>query len=465
MVRLSPSTWFVLGLAVALCAFLPGKASAAQYVQGSNDALTACQDSYSTPMGGTCNFKGIANSLCLNHFSHLVPPLSSADWEAWQHNSNTNRIVCWNTQAPTCTDGPRDSNTGECPAPSDPCQGIAEGVEQPDGSCFDCALSGNQFRYSELQVGGTGPADAYQSATAYCSSSKVDAKGCSLECDGGPPPASDCWIISTDPFQMGCPFDLRTDGTAGEAGAAVQDPDSERELESTDSTDPDGCVTDSTTTSRVNDLGDGRVERCVITTTFNSSLNAQTGTCEVTQGSESESCTTEYSDGSKVETESDRQLDGAGNVLEESINETTKPPDVGEQCKGTSCDDDPEPEADIGAGCGSPPQCTGDPVGCAQLELQWAEACALENSMDDLDLSGEPSIPTSSTDFGAQADAWLTGTGGFIANETCPTPLTFSVVGSQQTFDWQWLCDIADILGSLVIAVAVFIGGRIVFGG
>lgn len=109
-----------------------------------------------------------------------------------------------------------------------------------------------------------------------------------------------------------------------------------------------------------------------------------------------------------------------------------------------------------GETCASPPVCSGDPLGCRQVEMQWREQCP------DDSLFAESSILSAAGLDGIGSDASVLSIGtfdignididGFLGlSDQCPTLPSFQVYGT--TLDWNILpmCDIAKILGVFML--------------
>jgi len=113
--------------------------------------------------------------------------------------------------------------------------------------------------------------------------------------------------------------------------------------------------------------------------------------------------------------------------------------------------------------CGTPPVCDGDAIDCAVLTQTWQTSCIPEETAitqqqidDAMGVSAPPAGTT--TDLSSHA----LDSSGLGLSRSCPAPLTASVLGKSMTVDLTEFCNLASILGTLIMITASFISLRII---
>jgi len=198
---------------------------------------------------------------------------------------------------------------------------------------------------------------------------------------------------------------------------------------------------------------DGSVEDTRPNTISND--NTSTTYSEVTNpdGSKTQTKTTTStkSDGTSSTSTTTTEVDPTGNVTEETT-------DTEEQEKENTYTD---------SGCDSPPVCKGDAIQCAIAHNTWNTDCFFSTDTTNIteDGLGIPVEDRTNEVGDTTSISSVLDTSSFLA-DTCPAPRTINVAyGSTMTLDYAPLCEIADIIGSVILISASIISIRIIGGG
>jgi hypothetical protein len=131
----------------------------------------------------------------------------------------------------------------------------------------------------------------------------------------------------------------------------------------------------------------------------------------------------------------------------------------------------PNPAATVGS-CDSAVTCQGDAIQCAQLQLVHTNACDLMDELNDDSgiqdaindqLSGLPDGYGPGGVAGDEVDA----TGALDYQSTsgsCPADITVSMLGGSIELSFEGICEFAVLMRPFLIAVGLFVGGRIFLG-
>lgn len=163
-----------------------------------------------------------------------------------------------------------------------------------------------------------------------------------------------------------------------------------------------------------------------------------------------------------IETDADGNVIGSTTSTSTSGSETGSPngdPNSSGQAIASSISN--------GFDCSTPLFCDGDAIDCAVLEYEKRQYCNLyggitggEDSL--LDVKPENEVQKEVIDLSIQAND-LDPT-GFLGS-ACPAPITVNVKGTTLNFEYQPLCDLADLLRPLIIALGYFLSAIILFKG
>lgn len=107
-----------------------------------------------------------------------------------------------------------------------------------------------------------------------------------------------------------------------------------------------------------------------------------------------------------------------------------------------------------GHDCSTPFVCSGDEIDCANLELEWRKMCPSLDEFSEnqiLSMLGLDGIDRTSLFSGVFDIGGLDMEGFFTSNQTCPTFDSFYVLGVELNWNVLPMCDIAQILGVLVL--------------
>lgn len=137
--------------------------------------------------------------------------------------------------------------------------------------------------------------------------------------------------------------------------------------------------------------------------------------------------------------------------------------------------DEENASASLSGNCDIPPTCSGDPVGCASVELQWQQVCAAEiQEVTKQDLADYKS-GEGKGDFGVDVDSNgqlaaldrgefniadslnLDQLGDKGSAGSCPSPHDLGLLGSLIQFKYDSICDFASSVRPLVIFSSIFL--------
>jgi len=213
-------------------------------------------------------------------------------------------------------------------------------------------------------------------------------------------------------------------------------------------TSPDATqTTTSNTTSSTVDNGDGTSTKTDTTTTTNPNGSTNTSTT-----------TTNYDSGGNVTNSST-----VNNFTGKDSNGDGTPDGTGE---GEGEGEDTESTFAASA-CGTAPACEGDAIQCAIATQQHEANCLITGDGSPITteaLLGAGEATTLQVDPSNQYDiSGMLDTSSFVAG-ACPAPRTISVNGQDMTIDYTELCNLADILGYLVMFTASIISLRVIGG-
>jgi hypothetical protein len=109
--------------------------------------------------------------------------------------------------------------------------------------------------------------------------------------------------------------------------------------------------------------------------------------------------------------------------------------------------------------CATPPACEGDAVDCALLNQTWLNNCKGLDPVGPGDIPDKDSLtPVSKT------LPTLDSGGSGASSGSCPAAQTFVIQGTTMTLSYRFICDYAEAIKYLVIALAWLGAGFIVFG-
>ncbi len=112
-----------------------------------------------------------------------------------------------------------------------------------------------------------------------------------------------------------------------------------------------------------------------------------------------------------------------------------------------------------GESCATPPSCAGDAIQCAILQTTFAASCTGEEASQEMaDAAlGEP------TNEGNGAETALASldSGGLGVPGSCPAPHSYSVMSATLVIDYSPFCQIAEIVGYLLVITSSFISLRL----
>jgi len=169
-------------------------------------------------------------------------------------------------------------------------------------------------------------------------------------------------------------------------------------------------------------------------------------------------------DGTYIKTTIKTIINNDGDKIIKTINEKFDDT-TGEKLSEDTTEVDETPDNEFGdSGCAAIPVCVGDAIQCAiatQLHKQSCATAIPEGGMtaDNLGISVEDQTMIVADDYSVGDDI---DTSTFLA-DTCPTPRPVNL-GKYGNFtvDYQPFCEIADIIGKLVIFTATIISIRII---
>lgn len=203
----------------------------------------------------------------------------------------------------------------------------------------------------------------------------------------------------------------------------------------------------SNTTSNTVDNGDGTTTTTTTTTTTNA------------DGSTSTTIKTETKNASG-------QVTSSGTITDSQLKDSDGDGTADGNGEGEGEGEDTESTFAASA-CGTAPACEGDAIQCAIATQQHEANCLITGDGSPITteaLLGAGEATTLQVDPSDQYDiSGMLDTTSFVAG-TCPAPRTISVNGQNMTIDYTELCNLADILGYLVMFTASIISLRIIGG-
>jgi len=201
------------------------------------------------------------------------------------------------------------------------------------------------------------------------------------------------------------------------------------------------------TTSTTVDNGDGTTTTTTTTTTTNA------------DGSTSTTIKTETKNASG-------QVTSSGTITNSQLKDSDGDGTADGSGEGDGEGEDTESTYSASA-CGTAPACEGDAIQCAIATQQHEANCLITGDGSPITteaLLGAGEATTLQVDPSDQYDiSGMLDTSSFVAG-TCPAPRTISVYGENMTIDYTELCNLADILGYLVMFTASIISLRIIGG-
>ena len=118
------------------------------------------------------------------------------------------------------------------------------------------------------------------------------------------------------------------------------------------------------------------------------------------------------------------------------------------------------PHTASGLGCDQPLVCDGDAIQCAVLAQVKAQRCASQP------IPGQPELgafaPEESYNVTVDSVDDLLDDSGWLGAGVCPSPYTTTVLGATFTIEFDLFCQLASIVGALVIFTASIISIRII---
>lgn len=355
----------------------------------------------------------------------------------------------------------------------------------PDGPTDEeCQESGGGVKRAK----GGSPEEA---GAAYIGADPVSSGGCSLQpstAGGGPPDPNspnsgsnatgpdydpstpgvqNCWYTGSDGQpEYTCDFYYESDGRE----KPTDDPDVLSDVEdgaidqeySDTIENADGSQTRVDTARRNDQVSPGINQDIVVTTRTEVDADGNT-----TGSTEEERTVIRYDDGSITETIRTTVRDALGDVISTDIRGSSSPANVGIG-DGTETDENGNSAGGIND-CAAPPTCSGDAILCEQNLALWQANCGFTNSVDAAIAESETvdgtGLVEEDFDIGSEITDLL-NTGGFLANRSCPTSYGLNIAnGSNASFSWVPLCDLAGYLSFIILTIAGFKATRILLGG
>lgn len=237
------------------------------------------------------------------------------------------------------------------------------------------------------------------------------------------------------------------------------DPPDDQELETTAREEADCSITGETN-REVIEHGD-YIEICTSTRTYTDGASCATDG----ESREVRECNITYQDGSEAQTRSEIDRDGE-TITGQSDSISAR----GAGVPAESVEEDDTSSIRYGA-CNVPPQCEGDVLQCAQVELQWLTMCAdvegTRGAADELTQAGDGYLEAIT---GEEVDitdslSFYDAIGPLSGFRSCPAPLTMTLRGQVISFKLDNYCTYASYLAFLILGFASYKGGRIVLQG
>lgn len=133
-----------------------------------------------------------------------------------------------------------------------------------------------------------------------------------------------------------------------------------------------------------------------------------------------------------------------------------------------------ETSASLSGNCDTPPSCSGDPVGCASVQLQWEKFCA-DQTATESDFEAWRTDSATVTKYGVDVDEngvltslskgeidvqgtlGLSSLGDGGAAGSCPSPIDLGLLGAVIPFSFDTICDFATTARPLVIFASLYL--------
>lgn len=387
----------------------------------------------------------------------LTPPISSGDAIVYGYTLSTGdrRGVAFYDSA---------GNTPYCPG--------GETLTDLGGGAYDCVPEPEEPDCDEIDA----PPGTYFctrsdiGAAQDCVEGAVGPMNCMMEtCPGAPQVALNFQVgtnkncLQNNDGTWSCAAELCPTGeyiaSPGPDDQLDTDDLPDQELETTES-EANDCTITGETTREVIPHGD-YVEVCTSTRTYTDGPSCATDG----ESREVRECNITYQDGSEAQTRSEIDRDGE-TITGQNDSITARGPNAAEE----SVEEDDESSLRYGA-CNAPPQCEGDVLQCAQIELQWLTMCAdiegTRGAAEGIDAAGDEYLDGIT---GEEIDitdslSFYDAVGPLSGFRTCPAPLQMVLRGQTIEFSLEHYCTYAGYLSFLILAFASYKGGRIVLQG
>ena len=386
---------------------------------GTCDAAPECTEGIEITRSGSSSY--LPQTLCIEscQYDHFGIGMSSTAYSWWRGTYASNGNSCTGTDTsydPTETPSPEDLADG--------CRnfnGTKVCDNDPENPGTNCAI------YNGVQVCPDDPSDPNDQPDpnddcAYIKGKKV----CS-----NPDDQKNCNLVAGRKI---CVEDSQEDNSDKKDGVCYEF-DGKTICISTET------KTTSSTSTTTTDNGDGTQTTTTTTTTVdNVSGNGSTTTTTIDDGHGNQTTT--------IQTQGNTP-DGADGDGDQS----------GEDAEGD------EKESASLNGCDEKPTCEGGPIACSALEIEWANACntVWTNPIASDLLGSETDNPHDSGDTIDVSD--YLDQDGFGLSRTCPAGNSFSVMGHTFQLDMSPFCQMASVIGFMVIFTASIVGIRIISGG
>jgi hypothetical protein len=218
-----------------------------------------------------------------------------------------------------------------------------------------------------------------------------------------------------------------------------------------------------------------------VQSTTTETLNPDGSSTTVTETVE----TQEGLDGSTVtdSTTTTTDKDSSGNVTGESTTTTSETKNQSSYCEVNPNDplcslaenlNQDNGSASLSGDCNTPPSCSGDPIACANLKLQWDDYCANvpasesdfeswkseQTTIDKFGVDTDSNGVLESLDFGeidVNDSLGLNELGDNGSVGSCPAPHGLGILGTVIEFHYDTICEYADSVRPLIILASIFI--------
>lgn len=193
-------------------------------------------------------------------------------------------------------------------------------------------------------------------------------------------------------------------------------------------------------------------------------------------------------DGSTTETtttkETQKGADGKSSYTKYTTTKTTTNPD-GTTTTETSTSEETQEASEAAdysgiSKCDSLPICTGDPVQCAQLEVEWRAACAFsDKNLDTLKSSAIYNKLSEGSGINTETGVLNALNGGTVnladqfnmsgidsdsgRSGSCPSAFNMNLLNAVVRFKYDTICDFMSALRPIVLAAAAFLCGLMIY--